>query len=83
MLWFVAIAALFIGAKYSLVLGGITYVVGYVLSCWWFDLARCLCCSGSGKHWRKDRKVFRRCWWCSGRGARRRIGRMVWDAMFR
>lgn len=48
-------------------------------SCWWFPLANCWCCKGTGRHSRKDGKVFRECWWCGGRGRRFRLGRKVWN----
>lgn len=51
----------------------------YACSCWWFPLAKCYCCKGLGAHARKDGKVFRPCWWCSGSGHRWRIGRRVWN----
>lgn len=78
--WVVA-AGLFVAAKWGWILGVPVILAGYGGSCWWWPLARCLCCSGKGKHWRSDGKVFKRCRWCKGSGARRRVGRVAWDAM--
>lgn len=55
----------------------------YVLSCWRWPLGRCLCCSGAGRHARKDGKVFRNCRWCKGTGRRWRIGRRMWNFFHR
>lgn len=81
MMFWVVVVALFAAAKYGLLVGVLIVAVGYAGSCWWFPLARCMCCHGRGRHWRDDGKVFRRCSWCSGSGARRRVGRVVLDAM--
>ena len=58
----------------------------YAFSCWRWPLGYCWCCSGTGRHSRKDGKVFRecagwRCWpgSCRGSGRRWRIGRRVWN----
>jgi hypothetical protein len=51
----------------------------YAGSCWWYPLGHCWCCSGSGRHSRKDGKVFRPCRWCKGSGRRWRIGRRIWN----
>jgi hypothetical protein len=51
----------------------------YVLACWWFPLANCWCCKGSGKHRSKSGKTFRRCRTCSGSGSWFRVGRRLWD----
>lgn len=51
----------------------------YALSCWVWPLRPCRCCDGSGRHERKDGKVFRACRWCRGSGRRWRIGRRVWN----
>lgn len=58
----------------------ITGLIGYqVASGWWFPLTSCWCCKGSGRHSRKDGKVFRDCRVCRGRGRRFRIGRKIWN----
>jgi hypothetical protein len=51
----------------------------YVGGCAWWPFANCWCCDGSGRHSRKDGKVFRNCWWCKGTGRRLRIGRRIWN----
>ncbi len=61
----------------------VVWILYYAGSCWLFPLADCFCCKGNGKHARKDRKVFRRCWWCRGSGARWRIGRRIWNYFHR
>lgn len=66
-----------------LTLAGLALVLAalvYAASCIVFPFGRCWCCSGDGKHHRKDRKVHRRCRWCKGTGARLRIGRRMWNA---
>jgi hypothetical protein len=63
----------------QLILVGVVLAVIYAGECWWFPFARCWCCGGSGKHLRKDRKVFRDCRWCRGSGRRLRVGRQVWN----
>jgi len=52
----------------------------YVISCTWWPLARCHCCKGTGRHARKDGKVFRPCRWCRSTGRRWRIGRRIYNA---
>jgi hypothetical protein len=56
-------------------------VVIYAASCTWWPLAKCRCCSGDGRHSRRDGKVFRPCRWCRGSGRRWRIGRRVYNAI--
>ena len=51
----------------------------YPTSCWLWPYRNCTVCSGSGRHAREDRKVFRACWWCKGAGRRLRYGRRVWN----
>lgn len=64
-----------------LVSAGVAALVAllYAGSCWWFPFAACWCCSGGGRHHRKDGRVFKDCWWCAGSGRRLRIGRKVWN----
>jgi hypothetical protein len=71
--------------KSTLMIAGVVAVVigWYALGCWWRPLAYCSCCKGSGRHARKDGKVFRNCWWCKGSGRRWRIGRRVWNFFHR
>lgn len=71
--------------KATLIMFGVAaaLIVYYVGSCWWFPLANCWCCSGSGRHSRKDGKVFRDCRICAGRGRRFRIGRKIWNHFHR
>ncbi|HEY9370479.1 hypothetical protein [Streptomyces sp.] len=49
----------------------------------WRPFAHCWCCKGSGRHSRKDGKVFRDCRWCRGSGRRLRVGRRVWNRFAR
>lgn len=51
----------------------------YAASCTWWPFAKCWCCEGSGRHSRKDRKVFRPCRWCRGSGRRLRLGRRTYN----
>lgn len=52
----------------------------YALSCWWFPFGKCWCCKGSGRHYRKDGRVFRDCKrMCKGTGRRRRVGRTMFE----
>jgi hypothetical protein len=57
----------------------VALAVGYAIECRWFPYTKCGCCKGSGKHHRADGKVFRDCWWCTGSGRRRRLGRWLLD----
>lgn len=67
--------------KSTLMIAGVVAAAAgwYAVSCWWFPLGHCWCCSGSGRHSRKDGMVFRPCWWCKGSGRRWRLGRRVWN----
>jgi hypothetical protein len=57
----------------------VVLVAVYVAECWWFPFGRCWCCSGTGRHSRKDGKVWRNCWWCKGSARRLRVGRRAWN----
>lgn len=61
------------------VLAGLAVFLYYLASCWWFPLANCWCCHGSGRHTSKNGKHFRRCWICRGEGSRFRRGRKIWN----
>lgn len=54
----------------------------YAAECWWFPFRRCHCpfkpCEG-GRHYSKDRKHHRDCWWCKGTGRRLRFGRRIYN----
>lgn len=65
----------------TLMIAGVLAVVAgwYAIGCWWFPLAHCRCCKGSGRHYRRDGKAFHGCWWCKGSGRRWRIGRRMWN----
>jgi len=64
----------------TLILAGLAAALVYGVSCWWFPFGRCWCCGGSGRHYRKDGKVFRDCKrMCKGTGRRRRVGRTVFE----
>jgi hypothetical protein len=70
--------------KDALIVSGFVLVVlvWYVAECAWWPFARCWCCKdGTGKHFRDDGKVWRNCWWCSGSGKRKRVGRKLWDRL--
>jgi hypothetical protein len=54
-------------------------VLVYVLFCWVRPFAPCWCCKGDGRHYRPDRRKFRRCRWCRETGRRLRVGRRVWN----
>lgn len=54
-------------------------VLWYLASCAWWPFARCLSCKGTGRHSRKDRKVWRICRRCGGNGRRLRIGRRIFN----
>jgi hypothetical protein len=64
---------------------GIAAVLGliYVVECWWFPFGRCWCCSGAGRHSRKDGRVWRDCRVCRGSGKRMRLGRRLFNAIQR
>lgn len=51
----------------------------YLASCAWWPFARCLSCKGTGRHSRKDRKVWRNCRRCTGTGRRLRLGRRIFN----
>ena len=53
-------------------------LAGYLAGCWWREWKHCRCCKGTGRHYRKDGKAFRDCWWCRRTPGRRvRVGRRV------
>lgn len=55
----------------------------YIAECAWWPFARCWCCKGSGRHSRKDSRVWRDCRICRGSGRRLRIGRRIANAISR
>jgi hypothetical protein len=73
------------------VLGGWLYPISialvlaliYVVECWWFPFGRCWCCSGTGRHPRKDGRVWRDCRLCRGSAKRLRVGRRIYNAIQR
>jgi hypothetical protein len=62
---------------------GVVAILGYAGSCLLWPFGYCWCCSGAGRHARKDGRVFRDCRWCHGSGRRLRVGRRVWNAVRR
>lgn len=61
-------------------LGLVGWGLYYIAACRWRPWAHCFCCKGTGRHYRKDGRVFRDCWWCRRTPSRRlRIGRRVWN----
>lgn len=62
-------------------LAGFVWLAGYAIACRWRPFAHCGCCKGSGRHYSKNGKTFRDCWWCNHTGRRLRVGRKVYNAL--
>lgn len=57
-------------------------VLVYLAGAVWFPFASCprAVCEG-GRVRSPNRKHWRRCWWCKGKGSRVRLGRRLFEAM--
>jgi DnaJ-class molecular chaperone len=57
--------------------------VGYLLTCRVFPYRRCRQCGGSGERKAPFGSSYAKCRRCGGTGGRLRLGRHIWDFLFR
>jgi hypothetical protein len=67
------------GSEWSLlswlILAGLVWFAGYLLTCWIWPFGNCRRCHGTGRRRSPSGHAFRRCRRCDGGGARLRAGR--------
>lgn len=85
MVYVIAAVVVVIGLTGSKAWAIVTLVVGllsvYPVSCWLDPWTDCICCKGSGKHYRnrKNSTRHRHCRWCKRAGERLRWGRRIYN----
>lgn len=76
----VAVALVLHALHLSAWLIGLGVAVAYVAGAVWFPFASCprVACEG-GRVRSPNRKHWRPCWWCRGKGSRVRLGRRLFE----
>ena len=78
----VVLVAATTGSKTLVILTAIVVAPAvYAASCWLDPWTDCICCKGTGKHYRnrKTSTRHRHCRWCKRAGERLRWGRRAWN----